>query len=96
MASTEVPEKLVVTRWRCPHCNRSRSSKSVTIAHMSRCWRNPAARSCKTCANHVPDASEPEVGYVAPECCDAGIDLPFEEDPQNPYPINCPKWEVAV
>jgi hypothetical protein len=44
-----------------------------------------------TCSNFVPDASEPEVGYDAPEYCEAGVDLRAHDD-AGPYPLGCPKW----
>lgn len=89
------PERLIVTRWRCPYCPRSRSNKSVIITHMRRCWYNPAAKSCKTCSNFVPDDSDPDVGYNAPEYCDAGVDLREhrEREDVGPYPLGCPKWD---
>jgi len=55
------PEAVVVTRWRCPFCRRSRSHKKAAAEHIARCWLNPAARSCKTCANLSP-------GYDACGC----------------------------
>ncbi|HEY9415037.1 MAG TPA: hypothetical protein VIQ30_09790 [Pseudonocardia sp.] len=58
-----------VTRYRCPHCPRTASSKARTVEHIGRCWRNPAARGCKTC-KHFDNTYE-DYG----EDCAAGVDL---------------------
>lgn len=78
-----VPELIIVKRWRCPFCRRSRSSKAATAEHVARCWLNPSVRSCKTCANYLrEEAGEPcfpsrpcncNDGY---EECSAGVELP--------------------
>jgi hypothetical protein len=65
------PIEVVVKRYRCPFCPRSLSSKSRMADHIGKCWRNPAARGCKTCANFAP--GEPAVGLS--EYCAAGVDL---------------------
>lgn len=43
------PIPVQVTRYRCPTCSRSHSSKSRARQHMGRCWFNPEAKGCKTC-----------------------------------------------
>ena len=71
-------------RYRCPHCIRTGSSKARITEHMGRCWQNPAARGCMTCANFQPAEEAcgcepgcnwggPEGGY--PESCAAGVSL---------------------
>lgn len=97
--SVDLPIPLVVTRHQCPHCRRTHSKKAATVAHMGRCWRNPAVRGCKSCEHHLPAYSgEPcnpgewcQCGE-SPEGCDvdavpAGTQFPI---------INCPKWEAKV
>jgi hypothetical protein len=65
------PIPLAVTRWKCPHCSRSRAAKKATAEHIGRCWYNPAVRGCKTCKYF-----EPYIPYGdEPEGCGAGIDL---------------------
>lgn len=63
------PIPLQVTRYRCPHCARTASSKSRTREHMARCWYNPAVRGCKTC-KHFDNTYE-DYG----EDCNVGVDL---------------------
>lgn len=63
------PIPVKVTRYRCPHCARSASSKARTREHMARCWRNPDAKGCKTC-KHFDDTYE---DYA--EDCNVGVDL---------------------
>ncbi|WP_328465497.1 hypothetical protein OHA21_43745 [Actinoplanes sp. NBC_00393] len=71
-------------RYRCPHCPRTGSSKARVADHIGRCWTNPAARGCKTCANYEGPGDAcgcepgcnwggPAGGY--PEHCRAGVNL---------------------
>jgi len=69
------PIAVQVTRYRCPFCPRSLSSKTRMVEHIGKCWNNPAARGCKTCRHFMPDESEPDVGYVEPEQCAADVGL---------------------
>jgi len=63
------PTPVRVTRYRCPHCPRTGSSKTRVREHMARCWYNPAAKGCKTC-KHFDNTFE-DYG----EDCNVGIDL---------------------
>lgn len=98
---TEVPQPIpvLVRRYKCPHCSRSRAKKSATIAHIARCWDNPANRACRTCANYEP----PESGgcYGDPQCncpddipqgCAAGVVLP---DFGGDMVTGCPEWKAV-
>jgi hypothetical protein len=38
-------------RYRCPFCGRPAGRPSRVREHMTRCWLDPANRSCKTCVN---------------------------------------------
>lgn len=71
------PIPVRVTRYACPSCARTASSKSRTREHMSRCWRDPANRGCKTCRHFEPaDSADFETGYPgSPEGCGTGVDL---------------------
>ena len=64
------PIALVVTRWRCPFCPRSLSSKPRMVEHISKCWRNPAVRGCKTCKHF-----DPYNMLADTEGCSLGVDL---------------------
>lgn len=95
MTEVLAPERIISTRWRCPYCPRSRSSKTAVIEHMGRCWYNPEVRSCKTCANFEPAyGPEPDTGYGYPEGCAAGVDLDTGE-PFSALPVGCAKWEAT-
>ena len=48
--------RLKVVRFQCPHCHRTHSKRAAADAHIARCWRNPQARACKTCAHFTPAA----------------------------------------
>lgn len=52
---TPAPIAVKVTRWRCPHCARSHSTRARCTDHIGRCWQNPGARGCKTCAHYNPE-----------------------------------------
>lgn len=88
------PVPMTVTRWKCPHCNRGHSSRPAALAHIGRCWRNPALRGCKTCANFCP------AGYETEEDCGLGISLlgsgnEGDLDYVRPGPIvGCEQWEA--
>lgn len=91
---TVEPERIKVTRYRCPFCTRSRSRKQATVEHIARCWHNPAARSCKTCANYRPAygpcAGDPQCNCgSSDEECTAGVQLP-----ERGLITGCEKWEA--
>jgi hypothetical protein len=71
------PEAIRVTRYRCPFCARSHSSRTRAVQHITRCWRNPAAHGCKTCAHYEPaEAGDWTIGDLgAAEGCGADVDL---------------------
>lgn len=79
MSMTE-PIPFTVTRYRCPTCPRTASSKARTREHMARCWSNPDNRGCKTCKHFEPyEAGDCDSGVLysndEPEHCAVGIDL---------------------
>jgi hypothetical protein len=71
------PIPVRVTRYACPSCGRTASSKSGARKHMGRCWHDPANRGCKTCVYFNPgDSHDPETGYPgSDEHCMQGVDL---------------------
>lgn len=78
------PIPVRVTRYRCPHCVRSHSSRSGAVRHIARCWFNPDARGCKTCAHFepaddacgcTPGCNWGNSGQSIPEGCAVGVDL---------------------
>ena len=98
IAIEAVPEAVTVTRWRCPFCRRSRSSKRATAEHIGRCWLNPAVRSCKTCAHLEPGGDacgcEPGCNWGSPsgsipDSCAVGVDVSSGE-----IKTGCPLWAL--
>lgn len=69
------PELFMARRYRCPHCRRSRASRTATVAHMGRCWSDPAVRACRTCARHEPASGGYPDDPGSPEHCRAGVNL---------------------
>jgi hypothetical protein len=83
-----------VTRYQCPHCHRTRSTRRAAEAHIARCFKNPEARSCKTCAAYQPpegpDYSE-SGRPIYPGCaesCHGGVDI------SGGLKVGCEHWEV--
>ncbi|MFF6844635.1 hypothetical protein ACFY8X_38595 [Streptomyces tanashiensis] len=92
----EDPLVIQVTRYQCPHCRQSRSKKTAAIAHIGRCWKNPAVRTCKTCEHYLPaypvETCNPGQGCGCgdlPEACDVGNEIPADQPASH-----CPKWEL--
>lgn len=53
------PISFRTTRYRCPYCPRTSSSKARSRQHTARCWCNPAAMGCKTCEHYDLDPGGP-------------------------------------
>lgn len=84
------PIPLVVTRHQCPHCRRTWAKKATATAHIARCWKNPAARGCKTCHHHTPHEEGPYPEHPGwPEQCEEGRNL------TNGLRTGCPLW-IAI
>ena len=102
------PHEITVRRYVCPHCNRGRSTRKSAVAHMARCWRNPANRSCKTCVWFAP------ADGISDDRCSKGVVVgkPREmaimeawksgslgdadssaDDSPSPFPLQCKLWE---
>jgi hypothetical protein len=95
------PVAMTVTRWKCPHCSRSRSKKSATAEHIARCWHNPDVAACWTCKHFSRPESADRVDPCIPgqpcNCgdspaeCAAGEAVPADGTPLT----DCPLWEMA-
>jgi hypothetical protein len=59
MAAVALPIPVVVTRHQCPFCGITRAKRPAMVAHIGRCWWNPAARACKTCLHFAPAEEGP-------------------------------------
>lgn len=90
------PIAFKATRYRCPFCPRTGSSKARVTEHMSRCWTNPEARGCKTCEHFrdgydacgcEPGCNWGNSGEPIPESCAAGVDLTG-----RPQCVACKGW----
>ncbi|MGW4040445.1 hypothetical protein ACWEIM_29920 [Streptomyces sp. NPDC004778] len=85
-----LPMPVVVTRHQCSHCRRyTRASLTRVQQHMAVCWKNPAARGCKTCRHFEPPEPGPYDEHPGwPEGCGA------DGGPELERPIvHCPLWE---
>jgi hypothetical protein len=93
------PIPFTVTRHRCPFCPRTGSSKARVTDHIGRCWSNPAARGCKTCAHYVPyEAGDCDSGVPYnnddPEHCAIGISLTAPDSNRTWPLVHCASWEA--
>lgn len=102
------PIPFIVTRFRCPFCRRTRSSKKRTADHIGRCWSNPETRGCKTC-EHYELVETGEHCFPGRPCncndgyegCAVGVSLAGhgtdgDDDYVRPGPIvGCDKWEAT-
>src|SRR5690242_9242341 len=91
--ATAEPLPMIVTRYQCPHCRRTRSKQAAASAHIARCWKNPNARGCKTCAHfdQVPTGDDCLPGHPCNcnngwERCAADLSI------KNGLVIDCPRW----
>ncbi|HEY1394990.1 hypothetical protein [Roseateles sp.] len=99
------PLKVLVTRYRCPHCPKTYAHKATTANHIGKCWYSADARGCKTCVHFTPYYRDD------PDDCAEGVDLRGTEvieteagrspvaAPQwvNPGPITgCAKWQAKT
>ncbi len=89
------PLPVTVTRYQCPFCRKTRARKHAAREHISRCWLNPATRSCKTCLFFT---DEPDGDYCTGQpcgCnqgfrqCDAGVPGVAE----GKIITGCPLWK---
>lgn len=94
------PIRTTVVRWKCPHCNRHHSRRPEAVAHVARCWLNPATRSCRTCKFHCQAYFSAPTDWCEPgrqcacndmeEHCAAGV------EPETFPAVDCPLWELRV
>lgn len=83
-----LPTPVVVTRHQCPHCRRTWAKRAAAEAHIGRCWKNPAARACKTCVHFEPPEDGPYPEHPGwPEGCTQ------ERDLTAGLHATCPLWE---
>ena len=82
------PIVCTTTRYRCPHCTRfSRSKRAAVVAHMGRCWRNPAVRACVTCAHFSRTEPDPDAPRGFEYCEALHAELAALQD-------GCPLWTL--
>lgn len=92
------PRVITVKRYVCPFCSRGHSKPVAAAAHIARCWKNPATRSCTTCKffEQVKCCGMPDVyGCYTPMCpdtdtCGRGVSL-AEGSPVS----GCELWAVS-
>ena len=89
------PIERKVTRFICPFCRRGRSKRSYAQEHIDQCWKNPAQRSCGSCANF---RSGSQGGYDEPGCdpyCAVGAEI-HSADGDKQLVRLCPSWEPST
>lgn len=87
----DLPMPVVVSRHQCPFCRRfTRADIRQVRDHMTRCWANPALKTCKTCGHHQDASGIPGTPDEWLESC---------THPAGPeeyrFPVlHCPLWEA--
>lgn len=81
------PIPLVVTRWVCPYCHRSRSRRRPCEAHIKLCWKNPELQGCKTCAFFTQAKDLPPALRASGDRCGAGFVI------KNGLVTKCSRWK---
>lgn len=92
-----VPVPVTVQRYGCPFCRYRRSARKAVREHISRCWLNPAARACKTCA-HFTDVPGDGPCFPGQPChcgdgyqqCEAGV----ADVAGGRIVSGCPLWKL--
>lgn len=79
--------EVTVKRYRCDFCPKGLASKSAMRNHESQCWKNPAAKSCGSCAHFEPFSYPDE-----PEYCAIEADSMGEWATGKPKPRQCHSW----
>lgn len=83
------------TRYRCPHCARTWAGRRAAERHIARCWRNPAAQGCKTCARFIPAYDDLRWREGDEDACGKGLRLPMAETSgRSTLAVHCPLWEA--
>lgn len=101
MSPLDLPIPVLVTRHQCPHCRRTHAKKAAAVAHIARCWLNPANRSCKGCAHYQQQHFSTPAEWCEPgrscSCNDWDEACTAADGPEDDYqfPVtNCPLWEA--
>lgn len=76
-----------VIKYQCNFCIKSWVNKRRAEAHEANCFRNPAIKSCFTCANATDGNSEDP-----PWCESLEKEIYIRGNPV----INCPSWKFAA
>ncbi|MEU5477500.1 hypothetical protein [Streptomyces mirabilis] len=90
--TVDLPIPVVVTRHQCPFCRITRAKRAAMVAHIGRCWHNPAARGCKTCVHYEP--ADPDGPYPEHPGWDEGCAQ--ERDLAAGLQTGCPQWQPTA
>lgn len=84
----ELAIRIKATRYQCPHCRATRAKSQAAERHIARCFKNPRAKSCKTCALFQPaENGDYDTGYPGcDESCDLGLSL------ASGLRVHCKEW----
>ncbi len=95
-AGPPAPIPVTVRRYRCPYCRHQRARRAAAIAHLQRCWHNPAARACLTCDHYAPPHEKDRINPPEPAACyAAGSPEPLPTDERFPL-THCPLWQGSA
>lgn len=92
-----VPVPVTVQRFQCPFCRRRRSSRKAVSEHIARCWLNPAARACKTCASFTNEPGGDPCFPGKPCDCSSGYqecEVGVRDVADGRIMSACPLWQA--
>jgi hypothetical protein len=101
VSAVDLPAPIVVQRHQCPFCRRyTRADPAAVRDHMTRCWRNPGLRNCKTCEHHLPAVQGTESCNPGEWCAcgdyPEGCDVDAAPTGAT-FPIShCPQWQPTA
>lgn len=85
--TTNAVTPFTVTRFRCPTCRKTGSSRSKMQAHADTCIHNPNTKACATCGADAEHRVPTPDGYRIEHRCDKGARVPGQQ-----VNLHCPVW----
>jgi len=94
------PIRTTVVRYKCPHCRRHHARRADAVDHITRCWLDPANRTCRTCEHHAKAYTAPASAWCEPghhcTCNDMDEHCTVDLEPERFPVVLCPLWQLAA
>ncbi|TWA90721.1 hypothetical protein FBY14_104225 [Azospirillum brasilense] len=86
--TTHAVTPFTATRYRCPTCRKTGSSRAQMQAHADTCIHNPDTKACATCGANVQHRLPTEGGFTIEHGCAKGA-----REVGKALNLNCPSWQ---